>query len=408
MPLMSHRDLVRRASIQQGLLWCVMCMVCFVGCADPDGPNLLPSQQAVCDGGLGLASITIEPQIGVIGPSSNVITRFDDALWIVESGSNTISRYVLKTGTLDSTFLDVGNDQNPYDVAADDDRVYVTNYLGQSVSVFDRQSTTLIREIKHESLRNPAGVAVLDGRLYVSNVNFTNSIEGYGPATVSVFDVADGSWIGTLPLQEKNAQFLETVEINGSPRLVVVNTGSIVFEQEGAVINTPGSVELWTPTDDVLSPERQRYVLPVQENDRRLGGPGKPMLASDGGALYFSSATSAVLFKLDLVSGQWSAGAENPLRFAKTSGDALHHGVMDARGLIWITSFNEDALYVWDTRCDRVLAGPISLGVDDNMLEGPHGVSFRQTPTGVDLYYIMTLANTLGRVRIAYEESQGD
>lgn len=394
MRLILHREL---------LLAVLACMV--FGCSTPpDGDPPIASQPPVCVGGLGVASVKIEPRFETIGPSSNTILRFGQQIWIVESGSNTLSRLVLDDESFDGSWIDVGNDRNPYDVTMNAQFIAVTNYLGQSVSIFERQSGKFVREIKHESLKNPSGVAIWDGRLYVSNVHFLNNIEGYGQASVSIFDLQMGTFVGNIRLQERNAQFLDVLELDGQSVLVVVNTGSILFDQQGAQVGSPGSLELWYPTDDVLNPERQRHVLPLNDADRRIGGPGRPMLASDGGAIYLSSATSPVLFKLDLTTKTWSHGSKNPLRFAPPAGDALHHAQIGPRGLIWITSFNEDALYIWDTRCDKLLAGPLPLGVDERMLEGPHGLAIDPNADGVTLYYIMSLSNTLGRVTVRYLE----
>lgn len=398
-----------RLTLHRDFLLAVLMCTAF-GCSTPsDGNPPIAAQPAVCANGPGLASLEVEPRFQTIGPSSNTILRFGQQIWIVESGSNTLSRIALDNETFDSAWIDVGNDRNPYDVTMNDQFIAVTNYLGQSVSVFERQSGKIVREIKHESLKNPSGVAIWGGRLYVSNVHFLNNIDGYGEASVSIFDLEMGTFVGNITLQERNAQFLDVLQLNGQSVLAVVNTGSILFDQQGAQVGTPGSLELWYPTDDVLNPQRERYVLPLNDADRRIGGPGRPMLASDGGAIYLSSATSPVLFKLDLTTKAWSHGTDNPLQFSPPAGDALHHAQVGPRGLIWITSFNEDALYIWDTRCDKLLAGPLPLGVDERMLEGPHGLAIHPNTDGnadgVTLYYIMSLSNTLGRVTVRYMES---
>jgi len=110
-----------------------------------------------------------------------------------------------------------------------------------------------------------------------------------------------------------------------------------------------------------------------------------------------------VLCVFDLQARQWTHGAASPLRFsASIQGSALHHASMGEEGLLYITSFNDDRLHLWDTRCDAPLGPPIDLGREDELIEGPHGV----VPWGAgeerDAYFIMSLGNRIGRVRLDF------
>ena len=384
---------------------------CALTCAscgqDPQPVREPTSWPAVCDGGPRLVVSGLDPQVHTIGAVSNVLAQDGGELWVVESSSNTVSK-LTASGDFVAAALDLGVDRGPYDVAFDATRVYVTNYVVSSVSVFDRATGELVTEITHSSLDGPSGVAVLDDRLYVSNVRFRSDGKNtwYEPGTVSVFALGTWGHLSTLRTEALNPQYLSTVEVDGQTSLMVVSTGALEPEKGGDRLYLPASpsgVELWTPTDDPSAPGRQVFPLPLVESAPTVGGLGRGMVQGD--TLYFTSATAPVLFTLNLTQGRWIHDALNPLRFAPTKGDALHHGHLDERGLLWITSFNEDAMYVWDTRCDALLAGPIELGVDPRLVEGPHGVWTVPNGTGADAWFIMSHGNVLGRLRVSFDPS---
>ena len=385
-------------------LWMLVawCALACASCSEPSTPpQTSQSWPAVCDGGPSLTLQGVDPQVHTIGPSSNVLTRAGDALWVVESLSNTVSRLELDTGAFVPGALDVGADRNPYDVAFDPTRAYITNYASDSVSVLDRATGAQIAEITHPSLDNPSGVAHIGQRLYVSNVRFRGV--GYDAGTVSVFALDTWEHLATVEVEALNPQFLSTVERQGATALVVASTGALSFEGGGARLASDGGVELWTPTDDPAAPTVERFALPLDEDAPTVGGLGRGLVQGEN--LYFTSATAPVVFKLNLKDARWEHDAQAPLQFAPIQGDALHHGHIDSRELLWITSFNEDAMYVWDTRCDALLAGPIELGVDPKLVEGPHGVRTVQTAQGADVWFIMSQGNVLGRLRVSFDPS---
>ena len=151
------------------------------------------------------------------------------------------------------------------------------------------------------------------------------------------------------------------IEIAGSPRLVVVDAGAIAFVDGLARAGSEAAIELWEETSDPLAPKRQFVPLPLRPDDPRIGLPGRPLHAPESGAIYLASATAPVLFRFDPATMRFVRGSEDPIVLADTRGDSLNHAAIDERGILYVTAFNEDALYLVDTACDQPLAGPLPL-----------------------------------------------
>ncbi len=362
------------------------------------------SGDAVCQEGAPSPDGTVDPELETIGPTSNAIRRGSDHFWIVESGSNTVSRYTPETGELDRGFVDVGNGRNPYDVAVapDDSRVYVTNYLADSITVAHAETGEVLEEIEHDSLDKPEGIAVVDDHLYVTNVHYTGGDDPFGTGTVVIFEREDMEVVAQAETARKNPQFVQPIGTSDGRRVAIVSSGVIDFvEGDRAAATSPGGLELWPADGELDEEERETYPMERLESGRH-GAPGRPLAAPDGRALYFTSATSGELFKFDLRERRWVRGTRNPLELHEASGNALHHGAIDDRGLLYITAFNDDALYLWDTTCDERLAGPISLGTTDELLEGPHGIALHERESRTRAFFIMSRANVMGRVTLDF------
>ncbi len=95
---------------------------------------------------------------------ANDLTRFGDTLAVVNSGDNNVYLYTLTDGSLDT--LHVGSGKNPWAAVYDrrTGRLFVSNFLGNSVSVFEGG------ELKGEIDvgPNPEGMVVVGDVLYVA------------------------------------------------------------------------------------------------------------------------------------------------------------------------------------------------------------------------------------------------
>lgn len=352
-----------------------------------------------------MPALTIHPDVQTLGPQPNVIREGGGYLWLVISGSNTVARFDPATGTLASNFIDVGNDRNPYDltVDAEADRVFITNFKADTVTVARASDGEVLAELDDPAFVRPEGIAHTDEHLYVANAHFVGGEVGFEEGSVAVVERSSRQVVGTLETAAKNPQFLRRVDTPDGPRIAVTSSGVIdIGAGDGqARVTSPGGLELWRPDAEVSEANRRSFTLETrseQERDSRIGAPGRALPAPDGRHLYFTSATAPVVFKFDMQTGEWVRGTDDPIRLYETDRNALHHGRIGPNGLLWVTAFNRDAMWVVDTRCDEVVAGPIELGAVPDFVEGPHGLAFDKTGGSMSVYYIMSTAHTLGRI----------
>ena len=121
------------------------------------------------------------------------------------------------------------------------------------------------------------------------------------------------------------------------------------------------------------------------------------MITQDQRRAYFVSATSPALLSLDLERATWLRGPDDPILLYETDQDALHAGAMAGDELLLILAYNQDALYVVDTSCDEVIAGPIDLGLSSEDLEGPLAIV---TDGALRAYFMTSLSKRLGAITL--------
>lgn len=371
---------------------------------------LIPDTPAVCEEGPALTSLEITPQAQAIAEQANHMLHDGEHIWILESGANTVSRFRPSDGRFQPAFVDLGNDRGPYDFVIDAGQGFVTNYLSNTVSIYDTTSGEVVRELDDSRLVDPSGVAVTERHLYVSNVEYLGPDRGWGEGSIVVFERETFEVIDVIATHAPNPQYITTLDPGSEDepgQIAIVSTGALGLVDGRYVQTSMAAVELWTESDDPIAPAREVFELPPPPAGSRVGGPGRALVSPDGASLYMTSATAPVIFELDLEQRAWSHGADAPLVLYEDDSDTLHSGVLDAHGLLWITSFNQDAIYVWDTSCDALLAGPIPVGVADEELEGPIAItSLPATGQGNDsqdviqpeVYFITSLSKQLGTI----------
>lgn len=382
-----------------------------VGCGAGETNDVLePSQvvesTSVCGGsGAGESNgnqkYLVYPRLDSIGPSSNEVVVSGQYIWVVESGSNTIRRINKNSGKADANFIDLGNDRNPYQIFVDEEKseIFVANFGKNTLSVADLSSGKIIAEIAHESLKNPSDVTVTSKYIYVTNVNYLGSSQGYGPGSITILDRKTREVLGNLPTAHKNPQYITQFETIDGPRIAISNGGALRFGKNGVFMESEGSLELWSEQEDPLKPMIDVYAIGQLENPT-TGAPGRAQITSDGRSVYAVSGISPAIFKLDLEEKRWVNAAKNPHKLYDFGGNATHSAVMAANDLLYITSFNHDALYIFDTACDEKLMGPVDLGTTGNMLEGPQSIALDSQSEFTDVYFLMSISNVLGKVTV--------
>lgn len=357
----------------------------------------------------GAREFQVYPWLDSIGPSGNALAVSESAVWIVESGSNTVRRFDKATGQSQAQFIDVGNERNPYGIFVDEAsaEVLITNFAANTLSVASAETGEVLEEIADASLKNPSGVVATKDFIYVTNVHYLGTAQGYGPGSVTILDRKTREVLGNVPTTHKNPQYITLLDTVDGARIVISNGGAVRLGSGGVVAESDGSLELWEEGEDPLRPAVEIYPI-EQLVEGSVGVPGRAEIASDGRSIYVMSGIAPGLLKLDLVEKRWVYGAERPLRLYEAEGDTTHSIAMGADDLLYITSFNQDALYVLDTSCDEILIGPVDLGTTGNMLEGPQSIAldFRSEAQGdfTDVYFLMSISNVLGKVAVSAKQ----
>ncbi len=343
----------------------------------------------------------VYPRLDSIGPSGNEVVVSGPYIWIVESGSNTIRRINKTSGKADANFIDLGNDRNPYQIFIDEEKseMFIANFGTNTLSVADLTSGKVIEEVAHDSLKSPSDVTVTAKYIYVTNVNYLSSAKGYGPGSVTILDRKTRKVLGDLPTAHKNPQYITQIQTIDGPRIAISNGGALRFGASGVFVESEGSLELWNEQEDPLKPVIEVYEI-GQLAHPTVGAPGRAQVTSDGRSVYAMSGIAPTIFKLDLEEKRWVHAAEHPYILYESGGNATHSAVMAANDLLYITSFNQDALYVFDTACDEKLIGPIDLGTTGNMLEGPQSIALDSQSEFTDVYFLMSISNVFGKVTV--------
>jgi len=143
----------------------------------------------------------------VLGLYPNRVELTSEFAYVVNSGDNSIQKIDLNTGNT-ITDIYIENSSNPYDILIDEDLAYVTGGLINKVYKIDLETDTVENSISVGG--NPAGMTILNGKLYVGNSDYGT---GYSNCSVSVIDLLTFSVETTIPT-EVNPQFLKAINGN--------------------------------------------------------------------------------------------------------------------------------------------------------------------------------------------------
>lgn len=359
-------------------------------CGPTAPPPVHPAGPAVCDQGPASPMAVVTGDTHVVGATLSVLRRYGDEVWVVESGANTVS--VLERGGELAVRTDVGNERGPTDVWVDGDQIWITNFVANSVTVADRTTGRVVAEIDHESIEAPAGIAGTDRWVFVGNTEFRGD-EDYGPGSLTIIDRRTLEVVGTRQTAAPNPQYLRAVD----GQIIVVDSGSLSFEEGRFIPASDAAVErLDGVGDDPVRAPADVLVLPAIDD---VGSPGFPAFDPDSRRIFLASGTTPTVFAIDLDRWEWTHGSADPIRLYESNENALHDARMGPHGILFVTAFNRDEIYLVDTRCDAVLGEPIVVDTTE-LLAGPLGVVPFETPDGIQAWVGMSLANELRSIQL--------
>ncbi len=290
----------------------------------------------------------IDENFASTGDVPNYLAFRRNNLYCVNSMSNNVQVFSPATGdVLAEIELDVGT--NPWAMAfASDDKAYVTGYLTDDVVVLDVESNEVKGTIPlGADARSPEGICFVDTKLYISSVNYDMGTWTYGQGIVTVIDTETDEIVKTI----------QTTQVN--PQVIVSdNQGEIYVLCTGDWFSEFGVVDVIdTATDEIVES------LPV-------GGSPTCIEIAPNGCAYIGDATAPQLYKIDIVANTVLHDSDDPLLFGG-AGSSASGLISSADAYLYISSFNDDAIYIMDWRTDSMIRMLYSVG------DGPGAMALR-------------------------------
>jgi hypothetical protein len=155
-----------------------------------------------------------------LGLMPNRVALTEDFAYVVNSGDNSLQKINIETGsTASNIFIEASS--NPYDIIIEGNYAFVSGALTNKV-----YKVNLDTEIVENSIEvggNPAGMAILNNMLYVGNSDYAT---GYTNCSVSVINLGSFTVEATVPT-EINPQFVAA--INGGIHVSCGGNWSTIF-----------------------------------------------------------------------------------------------------------------------------------------------------------------------------------
>ncbi len=243
-----------------------------------------------------------------VGPAANQILVEGDYAYLAVSSSHTILKMDLAQGGAPLTYSFYGA-PNPYMMALDADRLYVTLAAGNELAVFDKVTMDLITNLSLSSGTYPQGVAVDSNRVYISTslgyYGWTDP-RNYSNSQILVLDKAGFTNITNITVHNNPHQlqlisnqiyFTATSQYNGTGKVQSLSTSDYsVGDLTLLAAVTPAYIKLdgsWIyVTDDNYTGNGGLYLWDTHTGitNHLLSGKGLKGIASDISNIYCSEA----------------------------------------------------------------------------------------------------------------------
>jgi hypothetical protein len=382
--------------------------------------------------GVTLLSQAVRKDLAQIGSTPTGIEIRGNRAYVINGFSNNIQIFDLDQNTpqqIGTIVLPQGS--NPVAMAfLDDTRAYVANNIGQSVALVNLQSRNceliIVRtgegnnfppceEVRFaaDAFEDPSGIAVANGKVYVSNNNLDESFEPAGPGFISIIDAENNQFIGTIGASGANTGGMTVI----GNRIYVVNAGDIS--------STPDFSEFFCdfdfpPSIDVIDVESDFIIdtidIPLSETNSKVCLPNRIAPTPDGRFGYMGLGLVGALLKVNLETNTIVNGPSNPIIVTDISGlNNTGEIEINEQGLGFTTLFNSDQIAVIDTANDEISPFPFSFffpaGIradnpNSDLFDGVQFLAIRPGTPGVDfegadIFHTTGISSKLGSVNTA-------
>ncbi|MBI4639067.1 MAG: hypothetical protein HY731_00125 [Candidatus Tectomicrobia bacterium] len=318
--------------------------------------------------------------------------------FVVNSGSHAITNFDLDSLRALFPFIVFTNNSGPFDLAfLNETLAYVSNTATENLTLVNPRTSQITGMIQGTSLipfRDPRGLAISYGKLYVANANILGANPtSHGLGSITVIETSTNRIIGSITTTQLNPQFLTAV---GSNRVYVVNSGTLTTRSLLASTSLEASTEGGV---DVIDTTTDRIIANIPLG---LGGPVKLAVAPDRRRGFLPSALRGVVFVVDLVANIPINDANNPLVITSSS-TSISDIKINADGLAFIGSFGSDEIFVFDT-ANGILnpppfVAPFRVGSGGRNAAGVQDLALRSgTFSGPDLFVLTSLNRSISTI----------
>ncbi|MBN1480422.1 T9SS type A sorting domain-containing protein [candidate division KSB1 bacterium] len=268
-----------------------------------------------------LNSKMITQNIATTGQMPNKILAFDDMIYILDSGTSDIKMLNPGTDQIVRTIV-LTPGANPWDMEfVGVDRVYVSNWVANTVSVVDLSTGSIIKDITVG--KGPEDILILDNLAFVTNTGYAGWGLPYEQGTVMIIDISADRIIDTIAVPTNP----QKVVLAPDGRVHVLCTGDYV-EHAGRVA-----------VIDLQSGQMQNK--PAVIDTIELGGaPGDLDITSDGKAyaIDWGDGLNGFLYAYNAVDGTVWHDSDNPLKVGPNTGQVLYD---EHEECLWIPYMKE-------------------------------------------------------------------
>ena len=304
-----------------------------------------------------------------------------------------------------------------------DNQAYVANNTAQSVAVVniqtgdcerlivsaeDQGTTTPCQNVVNvpaNTFEEPAGVLILNNKVYISNNNLDENFSPNGNGFITVLSAATNQVLDTIAATGSNTTSM--VEIDEI--LYALNNGNILFDFDTFEFTCDTS---FPPSIDIINTDTDTVFdtidIPLSQQNPTVCLPNNLTATSEGFG-YTELGLVGALLKVDLFEGTVINGPANPIVITDLNGLNNTADIVIKDNLLFTSLFNSDQIAVLDTNTDLVdpfpYITPFPAGIrgDDpnsQLFDGVQSLAIRPGDnfTGADLYFITGISEQLGSV----------
>lgn len=384
--------------------------------------------------GVTIISQAVKRNLAHLGSFPTQIEIHGNRAYVVNGGSDNIQIFDLdqdppkQIGTI---VLPPGSD--PVAITfLNNTQAYVANLTGQSVALVNVQTGQcefLIVRSDHvpsnssicqnqetvdtQFFEDPSGIAVANGRVYVTNSNLDAFFNPAGNGFITVIDAQTNRVISRIDTSGANSGSIKPIQDS----LYVVNSGHVIFNQTTSAFSCDSK---FPPSIDVINPQSGTIIhtidIPLSPNNPSVCLPSVLEPTPDGKFGYIGLGLVGALLKVDLKNNILINGPSNPIVVTDLSGlDFTADIKIRADGLGFTTLFNTDQIAVIDTATDTInpfpFIAPFPSGLradnpSSEIFDGVQSIDIRPGKPGTDfkgadIFFITGISQELGSINTA-------